>query len=237
MSLARALQPQTVLRGHSAEVQSAAFHLRDDVLFTGDSTGHVRCWNLDSTRSAETQAHPHDAGVVQIALFSGSSSLLTQGRDGCVKRWDVRDDGSLANEAAVLATHSHHFCRMALLQEPSASVLPARSLAVAGEDPACPAVWDVDTCKEVLRIPKNPDRGLTMALSLPEGAGPLLVAGCATAGCIARVGTSCRTVSVRSSVAHSDQGTGMLCATCAVHTSKPRNFVWGYPCVDRCQHV
>lgn len=176
-----ALQPDTVLRGHSAEVQSAAFHLEEDILFTGDSAGHIRCWDVDSTRSVQTQAHGHDAGVVQIAVLPGSSSLLSQGRDGHVRRWDVGEDGSLCNGATVLATRSHHFCRMAVRSSSSscdASVLPAQVVAVAGEDPACPAVWDMNARKEVIAIPKNAARGLTMALGMPVRLGPILVAGC-----------------------------------------------------------
>jgi hypothetical protein len=85
----------------------------------------------------------------------------------------------------VLSTHSHHFCRMALHQGATHGLLPSLSLAVAGSDPACPEIWDVDSRKVIIRIPKNLARGLTMALCLPEqvAPAPVMVAGCASTRC------------------------------------------------------
>ena len=185
------LQPVTVLRGHEAHVQSVCFHPTETKLYSGDSDGIVRVWDTDSTRSQAFQVHSRDAGVLQLAYLpaissKGSPTLVTQGRDGSVMRWDMdRGFGSNACKSQKstacdpimsLSTRSYHFCRMAVTNSPSPA-FPYQAVALAGEDPASPTVWDLDTGSKTMHLPKT-TYGMVMSLSFPSPSLPLLMIGC-----------------------------------------------------------
>jgi len=113
--------PVAVLRAHSSPVSVVRFvnlttHGSSAVagdaphatLVSGDHRGTIHVWNLASRRSARRiDAHVHGAtgqastlatgGVLAVAAASGR--LLTQGRDGLVKVWDLAAVGGHAGDS------------------------------------------------------------------------------------------------------------------------------------------
>jgi len=172
-----ALQPATVLRGHSADVQCVCFHpdSHQRRLYTGDANGVVRIWDLNSTRARTVQAHPRDSGVVHIAFASRAERLVTQGRDGTVISWALDAAAAPSSPRASFSTRSYHFCKMAVAA--GAECVPEAAVAVAGEDPACATVWDLATARKVIHVPKT-KYGMVMALSFPTPSKPILMVGC-----------------------------------------------------------
>lgn len=47
----------------------------------------------DLNRGAVVSSHTHDGGVTSLRSYAGESQLLTGGRDGKVRIWDVRAGG------------------------------------------------------------------------------------------------------------------------------------------------
>ena len=47
----------------------------------------------DLNRGAVVSSHTHDGGVTSLRSYAGESQLLTGGRDGKVRIWDVRTGG------------------------------------------------------------------------------------------------------------------------------------------------
>ena len=60
------------------------------VLYSGDSSGTIRIWDMKIRRVSSTlKAHPGHS--VLWMDFTQSGTLLTQGRDGWVKVWNQSD--------------------------------------------------------------------------------------------------------------------------------------------------
>jgi WD40 repeat protein len=172
------LAPETVLRGHTGEVQAVTYANHDACLVSGDASGTVRVWGLDSARSQATLAHAEDAGVTQVCV--ASDNVLTQGRDGEVKLWKMHPDGSLSAGRNVLHTRCYHYCKCCIPHGNRAGdTLGQHTVAVAGEDNKGIRVVDWRTSRDQLVIAGCPDHGISMSLDLPDTRQPLLLSGCA----------------------------------------------------------
>ena len=99
--------PLCALRAHGGDVQAAVLSPCGSLLYTGDSEGHLRIWDVEDRRTAfSLQLHPSEGGVLGLFLLtpphssSSSSSarrrtreLLSQGREGTLKLWRLSDSG------------------------------------------------------------------------------------------------------------------------------------------------
>ena len=103
--------PHCVLRGHAAEVTAAHFGQSDGagqpLLFSAAADGELRVWSLRTHRSvASIAAH---AGSSVLALHAlGAERLLSQGRDGFMRVWDVH--AGLRGPVLELPVRSYNFC-------------------------------------------------------------------------------------------------------------------------------
>jgi WD40 repeat protein len=57
------------------------------------SDDSLRVFDADLNRGAVVSSHTHDGGVTSLRSYAGESQLLTGGRDGKVRIWDVRAGG------------------------------------------------------------------------------------------------------------------------------------------------
>jgi WD40 repeat protein len=87
--------PACVLRGHRKDVTAVRFAASTDshgypVLLSGAGDGELRIWSLHTHRSVAFKA-AHSGHPLLGIHGVGDSHVLTQGRDGFVRTWDLRD--------------------------------------------------------------------------------------------------------------------------------------------------
>lgn len=175
--------PVAVLRGHRASVTDICFHPSKSILFTGSADGELRVWDTLQHRTISSSwVHSAAHGIVTIAAC-GENGVISQGRDGTVKYWDVGDGDLSKSPTATIKTNSYHFCKLSLLNKPHAKVKPAEDeceneqsgvegcnyVAVAGEDLSVVENWDVNNAQWLVKLPDNnsystKERGMCMAV-------------------------------------------------------------------------
>jgi WD40 repeat protein len=104
--------PHAVLRGHTSEVTAAAFGWRDSsglpTLLSASADGELRLWSMQTHRSlAVKAAHPGKA----VHALAGER-LLSQGRDGFVRLWDMKG-GAVNGPLLQLPSECYNFCQCA----------------------------------------------------------------------------------------------------------------------------
>ena len=146
--------PHCVLRGHTAEVTAAHFGQSDGagqpLLFSAAADGELRAWSLRTHRSvASIAAH---AGSSVLALHAlGTERLLSQGRDGFMRVWDVH--AGLCGPVLELPVRSYNFCGCApslALTAAAATDWEGNGGSEAGASPHLVAVPDMDAQLVVL---------------------------------------------------------------------------------------
>ena len=146
--------PHCVLRGHTAEVTAAHFGQSDGagqpLLFSAAADGELRAWSLRTHRSvASIAAH---AGSSVLALHAlGTERLLSQGRDGFMRVWDVH--AGLCGPVLELPVRSYNFCGCApslALTAAAATDWEGNGGGEAGASPHLVAVPDMDAQLVVL---------------------------------------------------------------------------------------
>ncbi|EPS64365.1 hypothetical protein M569_10416 [Genlisea aurea] len=156
--------PVTVLRGHKASVSDASFHPNNTLLFTGSSDGELRIWETTQRRViSSSRAHVAPHGILGLRV-DGESNLITQGRDGCIKYWDIEQ----RNPLATVTTGSYHFCKLSSVVKTTGG--GPTYVAVAGEDPSGVEIRDVSNgIARVAALPPQKSRGMCMCVEAFEG--------------------------------------------------------------------
>lgn len=81
------------LEGHQAEVVRAAFRSDGNAWASGDGAGVLKIWTpgkyLDEDPTTARTIFAHDGPISSIAFHPNNQSVLTSGRDGTVKMWQL----------------------------------------------------------------------------------------------------------------------------------------------------
>ncbi|KNA14221.1 hypothetical protein SOVF_109470 isoform A [Spinacia oleracea] len=158
--------PIAVLRGHRASVMDVCFHWRKPLLFSGSTDGELRIWDTVQLRTLSSAwVHSAAHGIMCVASDPclGNGKVLSQGRDGTIKLWDIENGGLSRTPSVTISTNSYHFCKLSLVKNPVNEVKPAET-SVQEQHVDCGGDVDstVKTAKTVEYQPEN--LGMCMAV-------------------------------------------------------------------------
>ncbi|CAM6049931.1 unnamed protein product [Sphagnum compactum] len=167
-TLGPAPDPEAVLRGHRAAVNVVTFHSPSGTLLSGDADGELKIWDLRRHRPlSSSRVHTPAAGVIGISAADTSNKILSQGRDGTVKCWQLTESTLSRQPLLTIKTDSYHFCKLSLSESATMSSESeaivgntkigsgAAVIAIAGKEPSIIELWDIGSGKCVQKLPQE----------------------------------------------------------------------------------
>uniref|UniRef100_A0A0E0DW59 Uncharacterized protein n=1 Tax=Oryza meridionalis TaxID=40149 RepID=A0A0E0DW59_9ORYZ len=192
--------PVAVLRGHRAAVNDVCFHPFLPLIFSGAADGELRVWDTASHRTVSSVwAHGGSAGVYSVAASTRlGNKIISQGRDGSCKCWEVEEAGLSRRALYTIRTSTYHFCKMSLVKstcstcctqsglssatgdiESQSTVTEERELgtcckgpnimAIAGQESSQVELWDIDNAIKVMCLPEICSANLADHLTKQRG--------------------------------------------------------------------
>eukprot|EP01029_Cantina_marsupialis_P007411 TRINITY_DN182220_c0_g2_i1.p1 TRINITY_DN182220_c0_g2~~TRINITY_DN182220_c0_g2_i1.p1 ORF type:complete len:376 (+),score=80.16 TRINITY_DN182220_c0_g2_i1:65-1192(+) len=112
--------PTHVFRGHEKSVHCAIFlkAYGMEMLVSGDE-GSILVWNT-ATKSPIAEFKAHEGVILNIISYK--QNILSQGRDGCIKQWDLQK--GFEKPVREFKSCKGSFCRMALDKEQQWLLIP-----------------------------------------------------------------------------------------------------------------
>lgn len=185
-------QPKYILRGHKAQIHALHFLRNNTRLLSGDATGHVILWDTSSKR-ARVVWKAHDGGILGFGVW-GSDKIISHGRDGRIKVWQLRvqDEEGLERTLPVdidgegdgdeeggkwrdpwmlhsLRVYTLNFCQFALCEDEKAENPKGVLVATPAANEGATAIHTLPSEELVYLVPpaaKTPKTGMVMALRI-----------------------------------------------------------------------
>ncbi|KAK6164183.1 hypothetical protein DH2020_001047 [Rehmannia glutinosa] len=181
-----------ILTKHCSALLDLSFHQFISTAFSGQAQAELVRWSECQHYTTQvcwtfhSGAHGIGAYKAGVILKGAYCQVITQGRDGTIKYWDIGEAGLSRNPLTTIKTNSYHFCKISLLNKPRAKIqstevtkndqksevseteMQSRHLedngevkgpnyvVIAGEDLSVVEIWDVNNSERLMKLP-HPD--------------------------------------------------------------------------------
>lgn len=154
-----AVPPLFCLRGHEGAVNCVKFLAQGEGLCTGDVDGKLCVWNLENRAAVSIVAAAHGHSILSLSLAAAGQHLVSCGRDGAVKVWDLSSAAGVLPVTS-LTTEARGFCNASTHQDAPDAVLTA------SEDESMVQLWDLRRGKVTSSVRLSSEHGMVSSLHL-----------------------------------------------------------------------